>query len=176
MPHTVTPGRRLLLLRDALGIDAAELSRRAGVHTNTISNIETGKSQGRETTLEWLAKAMDVPAAALTDDRECVLAIARIAGVALEPGAVPSPAPVKAAAEDEKPITRRELQEALAELKRSFESRPTNKPGDLAKEPGTEGVGDTTSRGYSENQTEGETIGRPPARAPDSPGAKPRQP
>lgn len=58
-------GARLKAAREVAGISQAELSRRSGVHAVTISRLEAGGMDPSLSTVELLAEALGIPAAAL---------------------------------------------------------------------------------------------------------------
>ena len=53
----LTP-RQIRAARGLLGWDAAELGKRAGIHRQTIANIETGRTQPQAGSIEPMAKAL----------------------------------------------------------------------------------------------------------------------
>ncbi|NMG38559.1 helix-turn-helix domain-containing protein [Chelativorans sp. ZYF759] len=59
-PDLDTMGGRLSRARDALGLSAAQLARRLGVQTSTISAWETDRSQPRANRLSMLAGVLNV--------------------------------------------------------------------------------------------------------------------
>lgn len=75
VPRKTTPRRKVTVLglnlrrlRAKLEIDQEELSEKAGVHRITITNLETGRTQGaRQDTVEALAKALGVKPSELVD-------------------------------------------------------------------------------------------------------------
>jgi transcriptional regulator with XRE-family HTH domain len=56
---------RLRYLRSVYALSQAELARRSGVKVETISRLENG-GEGRPSTIQRLAKALDVPAERIT--------------------------------------------------------------------------------------------------------------
>jgi transcriptional regulator with XRE-family HTH domain len=59
---------RLHTLRRAAGLTQADLAAKAGVHTNTIGNLESGKHMPHPGVLARIAEALDVSPAELCDD------------------------------------------------------------------------------------------------------------
>ncbi|GAB1828705.1 helix-turn-helix domain-containing protein [Achromobacter xylosoxidans] len=55
----------LITLRGAAGLSQRELAHRAGIAATQLSRYETGRSRPRPVVLDSLAKALDVPVAAL---------------------------------------------------------------------------------------------------------------
>ena len=68
----VTPIRlRVREIREAQGLSQAALAERAGIRPATLSAIETGQTKGIDfDTLERLARALNIPAQVLIDERE----------------------------------------------------------------------------------------------------------
>ena len=68
----MTPIRlRVREIREAQGLSQAALAEKAGIRAATLSAIETGQTKGIDfDTLERLAKALNVPAQVLIDERE----------------------------------------------------------------------------------------------------------
>ena len=64
----MTVGSNLRRLRKERGFEQAELAKAAKSSQQTISDIERGKRDPRESTLEKLAEALGVPIGALFDD------------------------------------------------------------------------------------------------------------
>lgn len=58
-------GQRLRAARDASGLSQERLAARAGVSRETVRRLEHSANEGRVTTILKLAKALDVPVAAL---------------------------------------------------------------------------------------------------------------
>lgn len=58
-------GKNLRETRKQLGLTQEEVSQRSGVQAGEISRIEGGKRDPKVSTLERLAKALDVPAGQL---------------------------------------------------------------------------------------------------------------
>lgn len=54
-------GRNLSAARKKLGLTQEEVGHRSGVHPTEVSRIEAGKRDPRVSTLERLAKAVEVP-------------------------------------------------------------------------------------------------------------------
>lgn len=59
----------LLAYRDSLGISRYELSQKSGVSATSISNIESCVAAASIVTIDKLAKALNVSAAELLDDK-----------------------------------------------------------------------------------------------------------
>ncbi len=68
----MTPIRlRVREIREAQGLSQAALAEKAGIRPATLSAIETGQTKGIDfDTLERLARALNVPAQVLIDERE----------------------------------------------------------------------------------------------------------
>lgn len=58
-------GKNLRETRKQLGLTQEEVAERSGVQAGEISRIESGKRDPQVSTVERLAKALDVPAAQL---------------------------------------------------------------------------------------------------------------
>jgi transcriptional regulator with XRE-family HTH domain len=58
-------GENLRLARERLGLTQEEVGHRSGVHPTEVSRIEAGKRDPRVSTVERLAKAVEVPASEL---------------------------------------------------------------------------------------------------------------
>ncbi len=68
----MTPIRlRVREIREAQGLSQAALAEKAGIRPATLSAIETGQTKGIDfDTLERLARALNIPAQVLIDERE----------------------------------------------------------------------------------------------------------
>ena len=60
-------GKNLRSTRKKLGLTQEQVSERSGVQAGEISRIETGKRDPQVSTIERLAKALDVPPGRLLD-------------------------------------------------------------------------------------------------------------
>lgn len=60
-------GTNLRTARRRLGLTQEEVARRSGVHATEVSRIEAGKRDPKVSTLERLAKAVEVKPARLLD-------------------------------------------------------------------------------------------------------------
>lgn len=89
MRSSVTTGERVRLLRTARGLRTEQLADKAGVHRNTIYNLEAGTFAGRDVTLHALADAMGAEHRSLEDDQAMVEQLARWLHV--QPGATTTP-------------------------------------------------------------------------------------
>jgi transcriptional regulator with XRE-family HTH domain len=78
----VTPGERLRLLLAARPYVYRDLVKRAGIGYTTLTNVLSDRNVPRPVTAASLAGALEVPAAALTDDVECIRAVCQLVGVA----------------------------------------------------------------------------------------------
>jgi transcriptional regulator with XRE-family HTH domain len=88
-PHMlggVKLGTRIRLLADVRGVRFGELADKAGVSRSAMDSWVSRGFGARPESLAALAKALEVVPAALTDDRECVLELARIVGVEVQLG------------------------------------------------------------------------------------------
>lgn len=113
MLEYVDVATRMKLLRTVAKQEQRQVAKRAGYNINTVSGLESGRLKAvRPTTLAAIAGALGVEVEALTDDAACIRAIARIAGVELGMQVEPP------RAEDDRPVTHREVRELLrAELR-----------------------------------------------------------
>lgn len=80
MHSAVTAGMRVRLLRTVRRLELGELAARAKVSRATVNNLEADRFSGRLSTLDSIARVLDVEPAALADDDACLVALARIAG------------------------------------------------------------------------------------------------
>lgn len=60
-------GRNLRAARERLGLTQEEVAQRSGVHATEVSRIEAGKRDPKVSTLERLAKAVEVKPGRLLD-------------------------------------------------------------------------------------------------------------
>ena len=63
-PAEVLVGRKLRALRSRARLSLRALAERSGLNVNTLSLVENGKSSPSVSTLQQLARALDVPIAA----------------------------------------------------------------------------------------------------------------
>jgi transcriptional regulator with XRE-family HTH domain len=63
-------GKRIAQLRKRAGLTQMELGTAAGVHSQTISDLERGVNTPVLTTLVAIAQALNIPLADLVDDPE----------------------------------------------------------------------------------------------------------
>ncbi len=69
------------MLRNARRLTQRQLASAAGISTVTLNAVEHDGRRIRPLTLQVIAEALEVPAAALQDDVACVRELARIVGV-----------------------------------------------------------------------------------------------
>jgi transcriptional regulator with XRE-family HTH domain len=60
MPSVGALGENLRVARERLGLTQEEIGRRSGVHPTEVSRIEAGKRDPRVSTVERLARAVEV--------------------------------------------------------------------------------------------------------------------
>jgi transcriptional regulator with XRE-family HTH domain len=73
-PPEKKPESKLAQLRKAKGWSQQDLGVRAGIHAITVSEIERGATDPKQSTLERLAQALDVPVADLLNGEPKVVA------------------------------------------------------------------------------------------------------
>ena len=71
-PTAKEPESKLALLRKAKGWSQQDLGVRAGIHAITVSEIERGATDPKQSTLEKLARALGVPVAELLNGPKVV--------------------------------------------------------------------------------------------------------
>ncbi len=67
MPGVADLGSNLRAARKGLGLTQEEVAERSGVHATEVSRIEAGKRDPRVSTLQRLAKAVEVQPGQLLD-------------------------------------------------------------------------------------------------------------